>query len=78
MQLVNELSDPGPHRGDYMWVQLPVHLPKLIALWSQMIIKKKAGEVNTESRHRSEWEMFHEGSYFLSNGSPVFGPIFKV
>lgn len=43
-----------------------------------MMIKKKAGEVNTESRHRYEWEMFPEGLYFLSNVSPVFGPIFKV
>lgn len=66
MQLVNELSDPGAHHGDYMWVQLPVQLPKLIALWSQMMIKQKAGEANTESRHKFKWEMFHIGSYFLS------------
>lgn len=78
MKLVNELSDPGAHHRDYMWGQLPVQLPKLIALWSQMMIKQKAGEANTESRHKFEWEMFHIGSYFFSSGSPVAGSIFKI
>lgn len=58
MQLVNELSDPGAHHGDYMRVQLPVWLPKLIALWSQMMIKQKAGEANTESRQNVNEKCF--------------------